>query len=175
MDEIITATTREHYREFATMIREYVEWCRERYADDNWFVDAVFGLQSLEDELQALSSMYGAPGGRAFLARSGDAIVGCIAYRKRSGAICEMKRLFVRKAGQGRGTGRLLCMASIDAARSDGYALMRLDTADRLTEAIALYRSIGFRDCPAYNEYPDDIRPSIVFMELPLEPATAAK
>jgi ribosomal protein S18 acetylase RimI-like enzyme len=170
MDIVIPATTSEHYREFAVMVREYVEWCRERYAADSWIVDATFGHQLLEQELQELSSSYGPPGGRAFLARSGDGVVGCIAYREMSDAICEMKRLFVRKGGQGRGIGRRLCMTLIDAARSDGYALMRLDTANLLTEAIALYRSVGFRDCAAYNHYADDLMPNFVFMELPLSP-----
>ena len=120
-----------------------------------------------------MSSSYGPPSGRAFLALSRDAVVGCIAYRELSDTVCEMKRLFVRKGGQGRGTGRRLCMALIDAARSDGYTLMRLDTANLLTEAIALYRSVGFRDCPAYNDYPDDLMPYFVFMDIPIRPAKA--
>jgi len=172
-DVVISATTSQHYRDFATLIREYVDWCRERYAADSWFVDAAFSHQSLEQELQELSSSYGPPSGRAFLALSRDEVVGCIAYRELSDTVCEMKRLFVRKGGQGRGTGRRLCMALIDAARSDGYTLMRLDTANLLTEAIALYRSVGFRDCPAYNDYPDDLMPYIVFMDIPIRPAKA--
>jgi GNAT superfamily N-acetyltransferase len=170
MDIVISATTSQHYHEFATMVREYVEWCRERYAADRWFVDAAFSHQSLEEELQELSSSYGPPNGRAFLALSGDEVVGCIAYRGLSDTICEMKRLFVRKSGQGRGTGRRLCVALIDVARSDGYALMRLDTGNLFTEAIALYRSVGFRDCPAYNDYPDDFIPFMVYMDRPLRP-----
>jgi GNAT superfamily N-acetyltransferase len=173
MDEVIPATTREHFRAFATLMREYVEWCREKYSGDTWFIDAVVGNQSLEEELQELSSLYGLPNGRAFLARSGDEIVGCIAYQRLSDTICQMKRLFVRPAAQGHGTGRRLCLAAIDAARNDGYDLMRLDAANFLTDAIALYRSIGFRDRPANNDYPDDFLPYIVFMEMPLAAAPA--
>jgi GNAT superfamily N-acetyltransferase len=173
MDEVIPATTREHFRAFETLIREYVEWCREKYPGDTWFIDAVAGKQSLEEELQALSSSYALPNGRAFLARSGDEIVGCIAYQRLSDTICQMKRLFVRQAAQGHGIGRRLCMTSIDAARNDGYDLMRLNAVNLLTDAIALYRSIGFRDGPANNDYPDDFLPYIVFLELPLSTAPA--
>lgn len=133
-DEIVVATTEAHYRAFAAMVREHVEWCRERYADDSWFVDAAFGHQALERELEALSASYGAPAGRAFLVRSGDEMLGCIAYRSLSGSICEMKRLFVRKPGQGKGLGRRLCMAAIDAARQDGYHA----TPDELRGAVTL-------------------------------------
>jgi GNAT superfamily N-acetyltransferase len=167
---IVTATTSRHYEEFATMIGEYVGWCRERYAGDSRFVEAVFGHQSLEEELRDLPACYGRPRGRTLLALSDGKVTGCIAYRELPRAVCEMKRLFVRKGARGDGTGRRLCMALIDAAREDGYSLMRLDTANLLTEAIALYRSVGFSDCPAYNDYPDDLMPHIVFMEMPLGP-----
>jgi GNAT superfamily N-acetyltransferase len=175
MDAIIPATTDAHYGEFATMVREYVEWCRERYAGDKWFVETVFGHQALDEELQSLASSYGPPKGRTFLAIVGGEVVGCVAYRKLSDTICEMKRLFVRKAGQGHGIGRRLCLTVIDAARDDNYALMRLDTANLLTEAIALYRSVGFSDCPPYHIYPDALMPYIVFMEKPLGPAEASQ
>jgi GNAT superfamily N-acetyltransferase len=167
-DEIVAATTPEDYAAFADMVQEYVEWCRRRYADDSWFVDAAFSHQSLEHELQALPISYGPPKGRTFLAKTDGEPIGCIAYRRLSDTICEMKRLYVRAGGQGRGTGRRLSMALIDAAREDGFELMRLDTANLLTEAIALYTSVGFRACPPYNEYPDALKSYIVFMDLPL-------
>jgi hypothetical protein len=34
--------------------------------------------------------------------------------------------------------------------------------------AIAMYREIGFRECPAYYEIPQDFRNITVFMELDL-------
>ena len=121
-----------------------------------------------KSELQALPISYGPPEGRTLLAKIDGDAVGCIAYRRLSDSICEMKRLYVRTGGQGLGIGRRLSLALIDAARQDGFELMRLDTASLLTEAIALYKSLGFRECPPYNEYPDEFRPYIVFMDLPL-------
>ena len=171
-DVIVSATTAEDYAAFAAMVREYVEWCRERYADDSWFIDAAFGHQSLELELQALPTAYGPPKGKTLLAKSNGEAIGCIAYRRLSDTICEMKRLYVRVGGQSRGLGRRLSAALIDVAREDGFELMRLDTAKLLTEAIALYTSLGFRDCPPYNEYPDALKPYIVFMDLRLGAAS---
>ena len=115
---------------------------------------------------------YGPPKGKALLAKSNGEAIGCIAYRRLSDTICEMKRLYVRVGGQSRGLGRRLSVALIDVAREDGFELMRLDTAKLLTEAIALYKSLGFRDCPPYNEYPDALMPYIVFMDLRLGAAS---
>lgn len=53
----------------------------------------------------------------------------------------------------------------IDAAKADGYTKMRLDTADRLTEAIAMYASMGFGPISPYRQYPEQLRPYLVFME----------
>ena len=166
--DIAAATTAQDYQSFAALVREYVDWCSERYADELGFMKQVFGHQAIESELRAPESSYGPPFGRILLARADGEAIGCIAYRRIGSAICEMKRLYVRKTVHGRGTGRRLCQALLDAARLDGYALVRLDTASRLAEAIALYRSLGFHACRPYNHYPPELAVHIVYMELPL-------
>ena len=46
-----------------------------------------------------------------------------------------------------------------------GYGRMRLDTFDTMTEAIRLYRGMGFRDIPAYRYNPFG---NAVYLELAL-------
>jgi GNAT superfamily N-acetyltransferase len=165
---IYTATIASDYSAFAGLIREYVEWSRARYQGDAWFVDRAFSHQSLESELEALSVTYGPPNGKTLLARYGGQICGGVAYRRLNGEICEMKRLFVSDRFRGRGTGRLLCEALIASATDAGFRLMRLDTGNLLTEAIGMYQSIGFRLCAPYHQYPEELMPYLVFMEMPL-------
>src|SRR5262249_29695486 len=141
-DAIFAASTTSDYAAFAGLVREYTDWCRQRYQEDSWFVDQAFGHQSLDRELENLSAAYGPPQGRAFLGCRDRDIIGCGAYRKLSDEICEMKRLFVPDRFRGQGTGRKLCNTLIIAARADGFTLMRLDTGSLLVEAIALYESI---------------------------------
>ena len=71
-ESIITATTADDFRAFARLIREFVDWCRARYDDDKWFVDAAFSHQSLDAELERLPAEYGPPNGRALLVRVAD-------------------------------------------------------------------------------------------------------
>jgi len=64
--------------------------------------------------------------------------------------------------------GRRLAEALIDAARGDGFELMRLDTGNLLKEAITMYRKLGFKECAPHLEYPEKLLPYLVFMELQL-------
>ncbi|HTV78092.1 MAG TPA: GNAT family N-acetyltransferase [Steroidobacteraceae bacterium] len=165
---IYPARTAGDYAAFSTLVGEYIGWCRTRYRHDSGFVEQVFGHQDLDRELRQLASAYGPPNGRTLLARSDDVVCGAGAFRKLPDATCEMKRLYVSERFKSRGIGRRLAQALIDAARADGFRLMRLDTANLLTEAIGLYRKLGFRDCAPYLEYPQNLLPYLVFMEMPL-------
>ena len=167
-DLIYTATTADDYAAFAGLVIQYVEWSRKRYAADAWFIEQVFGYQSLDDELLTLSTEYGPPRGKTLLARSDGQVVGAGAYRTLTDGTCEMKRLYVGEQFHGHGAGRKLCEALIASARDEGFQLMRLDTGNLLKEAIAMYKSIGFRECPPHRDYPAALMPYLVFMEMSL-------
>jgi len=164
-DEIVVATSDDHYDALGQLVREYWAWLHARYADLPGFVDDVGGHQAIDAELAALRGRYGPPAGKALLAFRGDQVTGGVAYRDLGDGSCEMKRLFVPDRFQGAGTGRLLCEALIAAASADGYRVMRLDTGSQNTEAIQMYEGLGFRECPPYQQYPPNLLPHLRFME----------
>lgn len=159
------AQTENDFHAFGELCRAYVEWSRQRYASLPWFVDDVFGYQSLDNELKDLAIKYGPPGGLTLLAELDGETVAAGAYRTLSPGICEMKRLYVSDAARGRGIGRKVALALMAEAKTAGFTRMRLDTASLLTEAIALYGSLGFTPCPPYHDYPEKLMPHILFME----------
>ena len=132
------------------------------YADS---LEFNLDFQDFDHEVADLPGEYAPPGGRMLLAREGEAVAGCVALRSLGRGICEMKRLFVAEGFRGRGVGRRLTIAIIDAARVAGYRRMRLDTTARMTEANRLYRELGFRPIPAYRHNP---LPDARFWELVL-------
>lgn len=169
MPELIyLAKTASDYESFAVLVREYVGWCRTRYEHDAWFVEKVFGYQDLDQELRELATAYGPPNGKTLLVRSGDQVSGAGAFHRLPDGTCEMKRLYVSQRFKGQGMGRRLAEALIDAARGDGFELMRLDTGNLLKEAITMYRKLGFKECAPHLEYPEKLLPYLVFMELQL-------
>ena len=168
MTRIFKAAGPADYREFGALIREYTSWLLQRLATEAWFMEGVLKHQSLAAELESLETIYAPPGGRLLLAEVDGRIAGGVAFRELSQGICEMKRMYLRDAFRGLGLGRKLCAAIIASARGDGYRFMRLDTARRLTEAITLYRSMGFSECKPYRAYAEDLLPHLLFMELEL-------
>jgi GNAT superfamily N-acetyltransferase len=167
-EQIFTAGNAADYQAFASLVTEYVHWSRMRYAADPWFVEQVFGYQSLESELKTLAETYGPPNGTTLLARRDHEICGGGAFRHFSHGSCEMKRLFVPQRFAGAGIGRRLCQELMRTAAARGYRRMLLDTGNLLKEAISLYHSLGFRECPPYRQYPDELMPFLLFMEAEL-------
>ena len=94
----------------------------------------------------------------------------CVALRTIGDGICAMKRLFIREPFQGPGIGRRLCGALIALAERRGFKAMRLETGDKLLEAQALYRSLGFTAIAPCYDVPADQLPFPTFMERPLWP-----
>ena len=112
--------------------------------------------QGNEQEFANLPGKYALPEGRILLADAGPRIAGCIALRKVTLAICEMKKLYVRPFARGAGLGRMLAERLIAEARAAGYAEMRLDVLAEFGAAQQLYASLGFEPAKAvsYNPTP---------------------
>ena len=153
--EIILAQSAAEIEHARELFREYEAWLE---------VDLCF--QDFEKELAELPGKYARPEGRLLLAFDKGQLAGCVALRKIGEGVCEIKRLFLRPRFRGQGLGRRLAEATIREAKQIGYERMRLDTLPpQMNDAIALYRSLGFKEIEPYYDNPV---PGAKFMELDL-------
>jgi len=122
-------------------------------------------FQGWSQELRGLPGAYALPGGALLLLLSGEVAVGCVALRRLDDEAAEMKRLYLRPAARGRGSGRELTEAALREARRLGYRRVRLDTVPGMESAQALYHALGFREIAPYRENPI---PGAAFLEIEL-------
>jgi DNA-binding MarR family transcriptional regulator/GNAT superfamily N-acetyltransferase len=94
------------------------------------------------------------PSGLMVLARLHDDAVGVGGLKLLPGGVGEIKRVWVAPAARGTGLGRRLLADLETRARDHGCTRVRLDTNRTLTEAIALYRTSGYREVAAFNDEP---------------------
>jgi GNAT superfamily N-acetyltransferase len=91
--------------------------------------------------------------GRFFVVRDDDGTpVGCGGVRLLDPQTAEVKRMWIVPSARGRGLGRELLAALEQAAVELGAERGLLDTVDVLGPAMALYRSAGWQEVPAYND-----------------------
>jgi putative acetyltransferase len=123
-------------------------------------------FQSFDQELAGLPGDYDPPDGMLVLATNNGQPAGCVALHKLAPEICEMKRLYVRPQFRGKGLGRELAAKIIAESRQLGYKKLRLDTVEPFMKtAVAMYRTLGFREIPPYRQNPIE---GALYMELQL-------
>lgn len=143
--------------------KKYVETVRELFIEYAGILDADLCFQGFEQELEELPGKYSPPDGCILLALCDGKPAGCVALRKFSEGVSEMKRLYVRPEFRGKKLGRLLTDGIIKKAREIGYNSMKLDTLESLKEALSLYESMGFQRIEPYRFNPLE---GAVYMEL---------
>jgi DNA-binding MarR family transcriptional regulator/predicted N-acetyltransferase YhbS len=95
-----------------------------------------------------------APDGFFVVATSDGEPVACGGVQRLPDGPAEIKRMWVHDGWRGAGLGARLLRHLEDRAREHGYAVVRLDTNDTLTEAIAMYERAGYRAIARYNDNP---------------------
>lgn len=111
------------------------------------------------------------PAGALLLGYEDGEAAACGAVRVIAPGIAEVKRMFVAPRVRGRGLGRSLLDAIERTAVELGCDVARLDTAEQLAEAVALYRSAGYVEIGDYNRNPN----ATTWMERRLRSSTPSR
>jgi putative acetyltransferase len=152
--------------EVRRLFRAFLAWHRERHTEDAALIEAYFDHDAWERELASLPGAYAPPDGHLLLAREAGVALGCVGAQRLDDESCEMKRMFVPPLARSHGAGRALAEELVRRARAGGYRRMYLDTSTRQTEALTLYRSLGFVEVEPYYDVPEAMLGWLVFLRL---------
>jgi GNAT superfamily N-acetyltransferase len=94
------------------------------------------------------------PRGEMLLVTLAGAPVAIGGVRDLDAPIAEVKSMYVAPSGRRRGLAKQLLGRLEAIAAERGCRAVRLDTVAHLSDAIALYRAVGYREIPAYASGP---------------------
>ncbi|MFP4416723.1 MAG: GNAT family N-acetyltransferase, partial [Chitinispirillaceae bacterium] len=98
--------------------------------------------------------------------------IGIGGFKRINENTCELKRMFIREKYRGNNLGERLLRNLIKIAEEYGYSKMRLESAQFMINAHALYLSNGFKEIDIYQEVesPEQYQSIIYCMERQLKP-----
>ena len=107
-----------------------------------YFTLEPFDIAQLENPEESILSK----GGEIIFATLEDQIVGTVGLVPHGEGSCEMIKMGVRPAAQGKGVGIALGKAIIEKAKEMGFSKMELYSSSKLDSALRLYTKLGFVD-----------------------------
>jgi GNAT superfamily N-acetyltransferase len=107
-----------------------------------------------EASISATADELRPPSGAFLVARLSGTPVGCGAVKFHKERPAEIKRMWVSASARGLGLGRRILRELERRASEAGADEIRLETNERLEEAVSLYRSSDYREVPAFNDEP---------------------
>ena len=107
-------------------------------------------------------------GGHIFMVYVAGDPVGCVALIPMNDGICELSKMAISPQLRGQGIGRKLLDYSIAQARMMGIKSLFLGSSTKLSTAVHLYESVGFRHVPPEDLPPMPYSRANVFMSIQL-------
>lgn len=123
---------------------------QEIYSDDfremnyQW-LNEYFEVEEKDEEILRNPEKVIASGGSVIFARLGEQVVGTSALLRVSDQECELTKMAVKPAFQGKQIGKKMLEWLIELAKKKNYHRMILYTSPKLKKAFGLYKSRGFK------------------------------
>lgn len=136
------------WRASAQLLDEYQRWLGHAVE-----LDLATAQPAAPAEFEDLSRFYRMPDGVLVVGWVRGHPAGLVGVHRLTGAVGELKRMYVSPWARGRGLGRTLLAEAVAAAVDLDFSELRLQTKpDAMAAADRLYRERGFRDVESYAD-----------------------
>ena len=145
---------------------DYLTWGNDR-------MQLLYGVhphnptKAVEQDIKMITKFL-PPNGRLILAFMDENACGIGCLKSITEEIGEIKRMYVDPSFRQVRAGRAILQSLLNAAKKLGYKKVRLDSPKFMEAAHSLYRSVGFKEIPVYDEVeiPEAFRQYLLFMEI---------
>ncbi len=113
----------------------------------DYMLEMMYSLDSLKNQINQKQHKFK-------LAKSGEDFLGFLSYEINFQGSCKTKihKIYILPLAQGKGVGKLLIQAAMDAARKADNSFLYLNVNKYNTRAISFYERFGF-----YEDFREDI------------------
>ncbi|MGE9882494.1 GNAT family N-acetyltransferase [Blautia obeum] len=127
--------------------KDFIENCRRLDAD----LDQRVGKEIQRSKYEKYNQLDKI--NEAIVVYKNNVLVGAGSIRHYDEENVELKRIYISPACRGQGLGTKLVSLLIEWAKELGYQRVLLETGEKLTESVALYKKLGFERIPNYGPY----------------------
>lgn len=127
--------------------KDFIENCRRLDAD----LDQRIGKEIQRSKYEKYNQLDKI--NEAIVVYENNVLVGAGSIRYYDEINVELKRIYISPAFRGQGLGTKLVSLLIEWANELGYQRVLLETGEKLTESVALYKKLGFERIPNYGPY----------------------
>lgn len=129
-------------------IKPYTAELNEDFKSLNYeWLNKYFSVEKSDEKILSNPASILENGGTIYFANLNNKTVGTVAILHHQPQICELSKMAVTIAFQGKQIGRKLLETAIDFARKKKYQKMILFSNPELKKAVTLYESFGFIHC----------------------------
>jgi GNAT superfamily N-acetyltransferase len=127
--------------------KDFIKLCNQL---DNNLNDIAGGEENRKEYIQhnTLDDIHD-----VILAYIGDLPIACASFKHIEDNVAEVKRVFVRKEHRGKGISKKIMQKLELAAKDKGYKSLVLETGKKMSVAVGLYQSLGYKIIPNYGQY----------------------
>lgn len=138
----------EHLSAISNLVKEYFTWGNNIAIQKYGY---IFDTEGMFQEFMKEIVNYTYPNGIIYLIKHNNKNIGIGGFKRTSDQTCELKRVYIQEQYRGNHLGRRLLKLLIEKAKEFGYNEMQLESARFMTNAFALYTSLGFKECELYQ------------------------
>lgn len=148
----------------------YLQDLKDHFKSLNYeWLNKYFAIEDLDKKTLSEPQKIIKNKGMIYFARLDEKIVGTVAVIHHQPHVCELSKMAVTEAYQGKHIGRKLLEFSINFATQNNYQKMILFTSPELKKAVDLYKSFGFVTTENTDEIQYNYNRCTIQMELQLQ------